>query len=127
MTFQGMLAVGAGAAAGAWLRWWLSVLLNPLFPAVPLGTLASNLIAGFLIGVMMELLELYLYIPPYVRLLVITGFLGGLSTFSTFSAEIVVLLARKEYMWLTALISAHVVGSVAMTVLGILLVRALAA
>ena len=77
-----MLAVGAGAAVGAWLRWWLSVLLNPLFPAVPLGTLASNLIAGFLIGVMMELLELYLYIPPYVRLLVITGCLGSQPTTS---------------------------------------------
>jgi CrcB protein len=110
---------------GAWLRWWLGIVLNPLFPAVPLGTLTSNLIAGFLIGVVTELLAEYVALSPEVRLLVITGFLGGLSTFSTFSAEVVALLVRREYWWTAAAISAHVVGSVAMTVAGMLLVRGL--
>ncbi|MGZ8155699.1 MAG: fluoride efflux transporter CrcB [Burkholderiales bacterium] len=125
MNFQGVLVVGAGAAVGAWLRWWLGIVLNPLFPAVPLGTLTSNLIAGFLIGVVTELLAEYVALSPEVRLLVITGFLGGLSTFSTFSAEVVALLVRREYWWTAGAISAHVVGSVAMTVAGMLLVRGL--
>jgi len=125
MNFQGVVAVGAGAAAGAWLRWWLGIVLNHVFPAVPLGTLAANLIAGLLIGVTTELLEQYVALPPAMRLLIITGFLGGLSTFSTFSAEVATLLGRKEYWWAGTIVSAHVIGSVALTVLGILLVRSM--
>ena len=125
MSFQGLIAVGAGAAVGAWLRWWLGIVLNPLLPAIPLGTLAANLIAGFLIGVIVELLDHYAALPPAIQLLLITGFLGGLSTFSTFSAEVVTLLVRKEYWWGAATISAHLVGSIAMTMAGILLVRGL--
>lgn len=125
MNYHGLLAVGGGAAVGAWLRWWLGILLNPVFPAIPLGTLAANLIAGFLIGIAVGLLNEYVELPPEVRLLVITGFLGGLSTFSTFSAEIVALLSRKELGWAAAAVSAHVIGSVLMTVIGILLVQAL--
>ena len=87
MTFLGFLAVGGGAAAGAWLRWWLGVLLNPVFPTLPFGTLAANLIGGYLIGIALGVFDNFQALPPEVRLLLATGFLGGLTTFSTFSAE----------------------------------------
>jgi CrcB protein len=125
MPWSGILAVGGGAAVGAWLRWGLGILLNPVFPTVPLGTLAANLSGGLLMGFAMELLTRHAALPPEARLLVTTGFLGGLTTFSAFSAEIVTLLLRKEYLWGSIAISAHVIGSVAMTIAGILLIRAL--
>src|SRR5208282_646387 len=99
MSLMSWCAVGGGAAAGAWLRWGLGILLNPVFPTMPLGTLASNLIAGFVMGIAMELITRNAAMPPEIRLLMTTGFLGGLSTFSTFSAEIVTLLSHKEYWW----------------------------
>jgi fluoride exporter len=125
MPWGGILAVGGGAAIGAWLRWWLGVLLNPLFPTLPLGTLAANLSGGLLMGFAMELLTRHAVVLPEARLLITTGFLGGLTTFSTFSAEIVTLLLRKEYFWGSIGVASHVVGSLAMTILGMLLVRAL--
>ena len=125
MPWGGILAVGGGAAIGAWLRWWLGVLLNPLFPTLPLGTLAANLVGGLLMGFAMELLTRHAIVMPEVRLLITTGFLGGLTTFSTFSAEIVTLLLRKEYLWGSIAVASHVVGSVVVTILGMLLVRAL--
>jgi CrcB protein len=118
-------AVGGGAAAGAWLRWWLGLALNPVFPTVPLGTLTANLVGGLMMGVAMELLARFASMPAEMRLLLTTGFLGGLTTFSTFSAEVTSLLLRRELLWSVAVIGAHVVGSVLMTVLGILAVRAL--
>jgi CrcB protein len=124
MPWSGILAVGGGAAIGAWLRWALGALLNPLFPTLPLGTLSANLAGGLLMGFAMELLTRHAVLPAEVRLLVTTGFLGGLTTFSTFSAEVVTLLLRKEYLWGSIAIATHVVGSLAMTILGILLVRA---
>ena len=125
MSFASWFAVGGGAAAGAWLRWGLGALLNPVFPTVPLGTLASNLSAGFLMGIAMELIMRNVAMPPEMRLLMTTGFLGGLSTFSTLSAEIVTLLSHKEYLWGAIAISAHVVGSVVLTMLGIFAARLL--
>jgi CrcB protein len=125
MFWGGILSVGAGAAIGAWLRWWLGVVLNPLFPTVPLGTLTANLVGGLLMGVAMELLTRHAWVSPEARLLITTGFLGGLTTFSTFSAEIVTLLLRKEYLWGAIAIAGHVAGSLAMTILGILVMRAL--
>ncbi len=124
MPWGGILAVGGGAAIGAWLRWGLGVMLNPLFPTLPLGTLSANLLGGLLMGFAMEIITRHAVLSPELRLLVTTGFLGGLTTFSTFSAEIVTLLLRKEYWWGTIAIASHVVGSLAMTILGILLVRA---
>ncbi len=125
MPWGGVLAVGSGAAIGAWLRWGLSVALNPLFPTLPLGTLSANLIGGLLMGFAMELMTRHAVLPPEMRLLVTTGFLGGLTTFSTFSAEIVTQLMHKEYLWGAITIAAHVLGSLALTIAGIWMVRAL--
>src|SRR6516225_7417342 len=111
MVWNGVIAVGGGAAVGAWLRWGLGEALNPVFPTLPLGTLAANLIGGLLMGIAMEMLGRHAVLAPEVRLLVTTGFLGGLTTFSTFSAEVVTLLLRKEYFWGALTIAAHVVGS----------------
>ena len=119
MGFYAFLAIGIGAASGAWLRWGLGILLNPLFPTLPLGTLAANLLGGFLMGMVMQFLLQHAVLPPELRLAITTGFLGGLTTFSTFSAETVTLLLREEYLWTLAIILVHVIGSVTMTLLGI--------
>lgn len=120
-----VIAVGAGAAIGAWLRWGLGVALNPVFPTLPLGTLAANLVGGLLMGFAMELMTRHALVSPEMRLLATTGFLGGLTTFSTFSAEISTLLVRGEWYWAAAGIVAHVAGSLVLTIAGILLMRAL--
>ena len=118
MSFSGLIAVGGGAAAGAWLRWWLGMLLNPMFPTLPLGTLAANLLGGWLMGLAMGFLSHYESLPPEMRLLLTTGFLGGLTTFSTFSAETATLMLRQQYGWTAVTIAAHVIGSVLMTLVG---------
>ena len=123
MPWSGLVAVGGGAAVGAWLRWGLGIALNPLFPTLPLGTLAANLIGGLLMGLAMELLTRHAAWSPEMQLLATTGFLGGLTTFSTFSAEVVTLLLRREWLWGSIAIGGHVLGSLALTVAGILLVR----
>lgn len=119
MSLLGLLAVGGGAAAGAWLRWWLGIVLNPVFPTLPLGTLAANLVGGYLVGIALGVLSQFEALPTEVRLLITTGFLGGLTTFSTFSAEAATLLGRQQLGWAAVLICAHVVGSIAMTFAGI--------
>ena len=124
-TLSSIAAVGVGAAVGAWLRWALSVAMNPIVPMVPLGTLAANLIGGLLMGIAMEVIARNAVLAPEVRLLVTTGFLGGLTTFSTFSAEVTMLLVRREWLWSALTIGLHVVGSVALTIIGILLARTL--
>lgn len=123
MGASAFLAVGVGAALGAWLRWWLSLLLNAYVPQLPMGTLAANLIGGYLIGVAIELLGEHFFFAPEVRLFVITGFLGGLTTFSSFSAEAVLLIQRLEWGWLLLLTATHVLGSITMTLLGVATVR----
>ena len=119
MTLAGVLAVGGGAALGAWLRWWLGFVLNPVFPTLPLGTLAANLIGGYLMGIALGMLSHFEALPPEVRLLITTGFLGGLTTFSTFSAEAVTLFARQQFGWATLLMAAHVAGSIVATFAGV--------
>ena len=126
MNGAAFLAVGAGAALGAWMRWGLSIALNHVVPNLPLGTLASNLIGGYLVGVAIEALVHHSVLTPEWRLFIITGFLGSLTTFSTFSAETVSLLARQQYVWTLALVAAHLAGSLALTGLGIMTVRAFA-
>jgi CrcB protein len=120
-----MLVICAGASVGAIARWLLGLWLNELFPAIPPGTLAANLIGGYLIGLALALFALHPALAPEWRLLVITGFLGGLTTFSTFSAEVTTLLQEGRLLWAGAAISAHVIGSVAMTLLGLATVWAL--
>src|SRR5258706_2273489 len=123
MPWSGFIAVGGGAAVGAWLRWGLGIVLNPLFPTLPLGTLAANLGGGLLMGCAMELITRHSMMAPEVRLLATTGFLGGLTTFSTFSAEITTLLLRREWLWGSIAIRGHVLGALSLTVAGILLLR----
>ncbi len=113
------LAVGGGAAVGAWLRWWLGNSFNQGFHGFPLGTLAANLLGGFLIGVAVEYFTVHQHLAPELRLAVITGFLGGLTTFSTFSAEAVSLLTRAQYGWALAMIASHLLGSIVLTLVGI--------
>jgi len=125
MPWTGFIAVGCGAAVGAWLRWGLGILFNPVFPALPLGTLAANLVGGLLMGLAMEYAALHTNLSPEMRLLATTGFLGGLTTFSTFSGEMNVLIARRDWAWLAAGITAHVAGSILLTLLGIAIGRAL--
>jgi CrcB protein len=127
MPTTGFVAVGVGAVLGAWLRWWLGVGLNAALPNLPLGTLAANVIGGYLVGVAVEYFSLQGGLPVEMRLFVITGFLGGLTTFSSFSAEAVGLLMENRYGWAILLISSHLLGSLLMTVLGIATVRGLAA
>ncbi len=119
MTLYAFLAIGIGAALGAWLRWGLGLWFNPLLPELPLGTLAANLVGGYLIGLAMAFFMQHPGLSPEWRLLIITGFLGGLTTFSTFSAETVTLLMRGQYAWATGIIAAHLGGSLLMTVFGI--------
>ena len=118
MTYS-FLAVGAGAALGAWLRWGFGLWFNPALPELPLGTLAANLVGGYLVGLAMAFFLQHPAVSPEWRLLIITGFLGGLTTFSTFSAETVTLLLRGQYAWSAGIIAAHLSGSLLMTVLGI--------
>lgn len=127
MSGAGFIAVGIGAALGAWMRWWLGLALNAATPHLPLGTLAANLIGGYLIGVAVEVFSQHGGLSQEMKLFVITGFLGGLTTFSSFSAEAVGLLAQSRYAWAALLISSHLVGSIIMTVLGIATVRSLSA
>jgi len=126
MTGAGFLAVGVGAALGAWLRWMLNIGLNTVLPNLALGTLASNLIGGYLIGVAVEYVFQQGTVPLELRLFVITGFLGGLTTFSSFSAEAAELLMRAQYGWAALMVSSHLIGSIALTFLGVFTVRALA-
>lgn len=120
-----VVAVGAGAAAGAWIRWILGMLLNPIFPTIPLGTVAANIVGGFLMGVSMALMTHFEAMPPQLRLLMTTGFLGGLTTFSTFSAETATLISRGQHEWAAAIVLVHVAGSVAATFAGIALAEVL--
>lgn len=114
-----VLSISAGASLGAVLRWLLAGRLNPLFPALPLGTLAANLIGGYLVGVAIAVFANLPEISPQARLFVITGFLGGLTTFSTFSAEVVTQLQQGHTAWALATAFAHLLGSFALTALGI--------
>ncbi len=118
-----VLAVGVGACLGALLRWGFGLLLNPLLPALPLGTLAANLLGGLVIGAALGAFGQFQSLSPEWRLFVTTGFCGGLTTFSTFSAETVTLLLRAQYGWTAAIVAAHLLGSLLMTLAGIGLMR----
>ncbi|VVE48595.1 camphor resistance protein CrcB [Pandoraea eparura] len=113
-----IFAIGIGATSGALLRWVLSVQLNAILPTLPLGTLVANLAGGYLIGVAVALFSHFPSVPVEWRLLIVTGFLGGLTTFSTFSAEVTTLLREGQLGWASLSVAVHVGGSLIMTVLG---------
>ena len=119
MSSGAFLAIGIGAMLGAWLRWGLGLWLNPLLPTLPLGTLAANLIGGYLVGVAVAAFHINVDLSPELRLFFVTGFLGALTTFSTFSAEVVALVRTAQYGWALAAASLHLFGSLLMTGLGI--------
>ena len=110
-----IVAVGGGAAVGAWLRWALSIVLNPIFPTIPLGTVAANLIGGLLMGFAMELVTRHTLLAPEMRLLITTGFLGGFTTFSAFSLDAALLWEKNAI----ALMGAYVLASVGLSILGL--------
>ena len=123
MSAAGFAAVGVGAALGAWLRWALGLALNHVLPLFPLGTLLANLVGGYLIGVSMGWIAQTGAMSPELRLFVITGFLGGLTTFSTFSAESPSLLQAGRYEVALLHVAGHLAGSILLTLLGLWTVR----
>jgi CrcB protein len=120
------LAVGLGAALGAWLRWGLSLWLNTMQSSVQTGTLAANLIGGYLVGLAMAFFTTHAGISLEWRLFAVTGFLGGLTTFSTFSAESVILLQRGDYVWALTHSALHLFGSILLCIAGIATYKAFA-
>lgn len=120
-----LAAIAVGAVLGAWLRWVLSYWLNPRLVHLPLGTLVSNLVGGYLIGVAVAVFAAHPAISPVWRLILITGFLGGLTTFSTFSAESVALLQGEQWQAAALHTVLHVVGSILATLVGIATVRSM--
>lgn len=123
-TAAALLAVFVGAGLGACARYGLNEAFNRVLPQMPLGTLLANLIGGYLVGVAIALLAWRSELSPLWRLFCITGVLGGLTTFSTFSAEVVLSLERGEPGWALATAAAHLAGSLALTALGLWTVRA---
>ncbi len=119
MTLAALLAVFSGAGLGALLRFGLGEWLNPLLPNLPLGTVAANLGGGLLVGIAATFFAQHPEVAPEWRLAVITGFLGGLTTFSTFSAEVLHLIQRHAYGWAAGAAGVHLLGSLALTALGI--------
>lgn len=118
-----VVAIAVGASSGALLRWFLGLQLNAWLPAIPLGTLAANLLGGYLVGVAIALFPLFPSIAPEWRLLFVTGFCGGLTTFSTFSAEVIHLLQQGRWGMAATAAALHLVGSVAATFLGVATVQ----
>ena len=116
--WKSIVAISVGASAGALLRWWLGDRLNALFPLLPPGTLAANILGAYVIGAAVALFASLPALPAEWRLLVITGFCGGLTTFSTFSAEVVALLRSGQGLWALTEVATHVGASLLMTFAG---------
>jgi CrcB protein len=123
MNPSGFIATGLGCMLGCCLRAILGSLLNHAFPHLPPGTLAANWLAGLLMGCLMGVFERFQTLPAALRLFAVTGFLGGLSTYSTFSAEANTLLLDGQYMWFGLHVAAHLVGTLSLTLLGIFITR----
>lgn len=116
--WKSVIAISVGASLGALIRWQLGLRLNSLFLALPLGTLSANLIGAYIIGFTIAYFSQIPQISPEARLLMITGFCGGLTTFSTFSAEVFTQLQNSQIFWALRTTLVHVVGSVIMTFMG---------
>jgi CrcB protein len=119
MWWRSLIAVAVGGVVGCLLRWFLALLLNRYFPTIPPGTLAANLLGCYIVGLALAFFAAYPAISPEWRLLMTTGFCGGLTTFSTFSAEMVILLQSGRLAWAMGGIAVHLVGSLLMTIAGI--------
>jgi len=117
--WKAIVAISVGGSLGALLRWWLGMTLNSHFPTIPPGTLAANLIGAYVVGMAMAFFATYTAVAPEWRLLVITGFCGGLTTFSTFSAELVTLMQQGRALWALGAAAVHLLGSIVMTFVGI--------
>ncbi len=115
---KNFLYVGLAAAIGAWSRWGIGILLNTMHPTFPLGTLTVNLIGGYLMGISMGAFELFSELSPDLKLIINIGFLGGLTTFSAFTAEVFQLLQKNEFVASLTLVALHVIGSILMAYLG---------
>ncbi len=126
MTWAASIAIAIGAVLGAWLRYGLGLWLNPVFATVPLGTLAANLVGGYLVGAAVAVFHINAELPPELKLFFVTGFLGALTTFSTFSAEVVHLIQSARYGWAAGAASLHLFGSLVMTLLGFATIHKLA-
>jgi len=116
--WKSIVVISLGASGGALLRWFLGGRFNAVFPTIPLGTLAANLLGGYIIGAAAAFFATFSALAPEWRLLVITGFCGGLTTFSTFSAEVTSLLQQGRMLWACAAIGVHLAGSLLMTFAG---------
>jgi CrcB protein len=114
-----IVAICVGGSLGSLLRWWLGMSFNALFPTMPPGTLTANLVGAYIIGVALAVFSTYTTLAPEWRLFVMTGFCGGLTTFSTFSAEVTVLLQQGRVLWAMAVAATHLVGSVLLTLAGV--------
>jgi CrcB protein len=110
--------IGLAAAMGAWSRWGIGILLNAMHPVIPLGTLTVNLVGGYLMGISMGAFELFNDLSPDLKIIINIGFLGGLTTFSAFTAEVFQLLQKNEFVASLTLIALHVIGSLLMAYLG---------
>lgn len=115
---KNFLYIGLAAALGAWSRWGIGILLNTMHPLFPLGTLTANLIGGYLTGISMGAFELFSELNPDLKLIINIGFLGGLTTFSAFTAEVFQLLQKNELVASLTLVTLHVIGSLLMAYLG---------
>lgn len=116
--WKAVVAVALGAALGALLRWVLGMKFNSWFPTLPPGTLIANVVGGYIIGIAIAFFAQTPQLAPEWRLLIVTGFCGGLTTFSTFSAEVLHLLQQGRLLWASATVSVHVMGSLLMTLAG---------
>lgn len=117
--WKSVLAISLGASLGALLRWGFGSRFNALLVTIPPGTLIANLVGAYAVGAAIAFFAAYSAVPVEWRLFVITGFCGGLTTFSTFSAELVILLQQGRLSWALGSVALHVVGSVLMTFAGI--------
>ncbi|MDO9051511.1 MAG: fluoride efflux transporter CrcB [Methylotenera sp.] len=123
INFTNALAIGMGAALGAWCRWGVGIALNAIMPSLPLGTLLVNLSGGFMMGMAMGLIGLGSLDNPTLRLFITTGFLGGLTTFSAFTGESLSLLHKHEYFLATLHACGHVFGALLMAAIGVAFVQ----
>ncbi len=117
--FLSVVAISAGASLGAISRWLLGIGFNAIWATMPLGTLLANLVGAYLVGIASSFFEANAGLSPELKLLVITGFLGGLTTFSTFSSEVVMILQSGSYVRAFVTVGIHLLGSLGLTILGI--------